>query len=319
MNPFTNPKDKERLNDAIQKFEDQHDIEVLEIRPYGSHARNLDGPDSDWDIMFLFRQEPIDYVSELGNSVDSINTKEDGIDFQGWNIDKFGGLLKNSNPTAIEFLNSNPRIGHREGFSAYLSSLQTHANQNFRPIALYYHYRDMAINNYLKYLAETVHCDGERYMIQGETDDAWLVNVDEDFHEEDMNDPYDRREISKDNDRYEKGTTEQTVGRTLKVLRSVLYARHIRETHEFPSMDFTEFMSESDAIKAEDMEVATRLMMEKRRGNKSKVIGNPHRRLIEKEFRHQPDHEELNVRGIDKEAVNTLIRKTIEDDWWPPS
>jgi len=312
-NPETVALDRADLKAALEEFEDRHDLDILSVRPYGSHAKNMAGPESDHDIMFIYRQEPMAYVEELGNRVGTIHTKEYGYDFQGWNIDKFGGLLKDSNPQCLEFLNSPIEYHYLEEPTLWLDKLKAHANEQFKPIALYYHYRDMAKSNYMKYLAKTIHDgDGTTMLVQDETEDEWIVNTEEDFYPSGW-DHHAERTVRKDSDHFTEGTTEQTVNRTLRVLRSILYARHVRKTHTFPTMDFMSFMSESDVITADDSTAIVELIKMKRRGNKTKEIDKErYTDLIEQELRHEPDHEELNVRGIDRELVNEFITEMVK-------
>lgn len=318
-NPEEIPLDRADLNAALEEFEEQHDLDILSVRPYGSHAKNMAGPESDHDIMFIFRQEPMAYVEELGNRVDTIHTESYGYDFQGWNVDKFGNLLKDSNPQCLEFLNSPVEYKYLEEPSMWLAALREHANTSFKPIALYYHYRDMAKSNYMKYLADTLHDgDGTTFVVQKETDDGYVVSTERDFYPRDWEGlGVHERVISRDSDHFDLGTTEKTVNRTLKVLRSIFYARHVRKTHTFPTMDFMSFMEESDVITADDMTAVVQLIKEKRRGNKTKEVEHDYSDLIESELRHEPDHEELDVRGIDRELVNDFIREMIENDGSP--
>lgn len=305
--------DEDKLNDAISEIEEQNEVSVLSARLYGSHAKNMAGPNSDYDVMLLFKQsDKIDYVRELGNRVDSIHTEINGMDFQCWDVEKFGSLLKDSNPQCLEFLNSPTEYRYREKPTLWLDKLKSHANEQFKPIALYYHYRDMAKSNYVKYLAPTIHdSDGTTMVVQDETDGEWVVNTDEDFYPKKW-DHVSERTVRKDSDHFTKGTTEQTVGRTLKVLRSIFYARHVRQTHTFPTMNFMDFMEQSDVITADDMTTIVQLIKKKRRGLKDEEIGNEYKEIIEAELRHEPDHEELNVRGIDRDMVDDFIEEMIE-------
>lgn len=145
--------DFEGLQDELSHFEDQHDIIIFSARDIGSRAREMDGPDSDRDIMFLFDQPAIAYKRNRG-TIDTIQEHNRfEVDYSGWNIQKFADLLADSNPTTIEYLLS-PIIYHEtDAATAELRYLEQHARRNFSPIALYYHYRSMAEDNYEKYIA----------------------------------------------------------------------------------------------------------------------------------------------------------------------
>jgi predicted nucleotidyltransferase len=310
----------ETLHESLDEFEDQHDIDIFTSRPYGSHAKNMEGPESDHDIMFLFRQELMDYVEELDRRVGSINTELNGIDFQGWNVDKFAGLLKKSNPQCLEYLNSpTEHLEPSQEMEDWLEFLQSHANEYFKPIGLYYHYRDMAKSNYIKYLCKTLHDgDNTRFVVQetaeqGSGKTGYVVNCGEDEF-------YPRKEgvlattervITEDSDKFELGTKEQTVNRNIKILRSIFYAKHVRTEKTFPPMDFLKFMKESDVISADERLAVRELIERKQDGEKNAEVGNPYGDIIEAELRHVPDHDELTIRGIDNDAVDRFLKDAI--------
>jgi len=146
----------------VQYLEKYYGITVLSMRDYGSHAWNLDSESSDKDAGMVFRQEPLDYVKQ-GCYIQNVDRSfvVDGEEFEvmGWNIDRYGSLLADSNPSAIEFLNSG--ITYYEllatGKGQYsvekvFEEMRSHVNESFKPIALWGHYRDMAKANFRKYI-----------------------------------------------------------------------------------------------------------------------------------------------------------------------
>lgn len=121
-------------------------------RDFGSRAWNLDSKWSDHDIAFVFRQDPIEYaqVSEYQQSIDR-DSEHEGVKhtFMGWNLKRFMNLLHKSNPSTIEFLNSD--VNYIYGDSHW-QELTEYVNQHFKPIAMMGHYHSMAKSNYEKYL-----------------------------------------------------------------------------------------------------------------------------------------------------------------------
>jgi predicted nucleotidyltransferase len=111
--------------------------------------------DSDWDVLFLFAQDCANYATIHGR-IDSIHEphlgENDEIDLHGWNIDKFGSLIRDSNPNAIEYC--------RDGAKEYISfpdgqvfeALAENARKNFNHMSLYHHYISMAKRNWKKYI-----------------------------------------------------------------------------------------------------------------------------------------------------------------------
>jgi len=143
--------DETALLEAMADFEDTHDIHIYACRDFGSRAKNMDGENSDRDALFLFDQSPRSYKC-LDSEVDSIVTEKRGIDFQGWNTRKFAELVADSNPTAIEWLNSPERYYEWHQITPELRKLQQYATENFKPIALYYHYKSLAERQYWKHI-----------------------------------------------------------------------------------------------------------------------------------------------------------------------
>lgn len=133
---------------------DEYGVTAFEMRDFGSKAKNTQGPDSDIDAMVLFSQPAEDHKL-LGQYKDSVCREMYGVDVQGWSLKKFGSLLADSNPTAIEFLNSGVvyyRARPKREFADLLDELTRYTNRNLNPIGLYYHYRNMAKDNYKQYI-----------------------------------------------------------------------------------------------------------------------------------------------------------------------
>lgn len=77
--------------------------------------------------------------------------EHEGIEhtFMGWNLKRFANLLYKSNPSTIEFLNSDVRYVYGDD---HWEDLTEYVNQNFKPIAMMGHYHSLAKSNYKKYL-----------------------------------------------------------------------------------------------------------------------------------------------------------------------
>ena len=127
---------------------DEIDARVLVAREFGSRARDLDGPHSDRDVGFVFLQAPFDYVG-VGRYRESVDRDSGENEFVGWNLRRFGDLLSTSNPTMIEFLNSD--VEYVSGGDAW-DDLREYVDESFKPIALIGHYRSLAESNYESYV-----------------------------------------------------------------------------------------------------------------------------------------------------------------------
>ena len=307
-------RDELSSREVVRRLEDDYDMEVLMMRDFGSHAYNLQNEDSDKDALLVFRQEPEKWL-KIGDpsATEHFQRMIGDWDVQGWSLKKFAGLINSSNPTAMEFLNS-PVTYYTGGkaFDAYFGSLQQYANENFNPIGLYFHYRNLAEHNYSKYVQENVTCsrwdEDERYKILEDGDGYWECDV--------SGSEYVLGEVetfNKDNPHVKKGTLDQTVKRNLFAARATAYAKHIRHQKTMPPMDFMEFLehySESAGISPEDHELLSELAGMKR-GGRNDEIGNTIEQFVEDELAYEPDHEELNRRGISNERINRFIEECL--------
>lgn len=260
---------EELVLEKLESIEEKYEVQVISARDFGSTSWNLDSEDSDRDVSFVFVQKPLCYIQSgtYQETIDldpKLNGKEHT--FMGWNIKRFVQLLKKSNPTAIEFLKSSVTYKEKEAVSETLDELERKASENFKPIALFYHYRSMAKSNY------------ERYVKEGDDD---------------------------------------TLKRNLYVLRGLLYARYVEQTHQFPEIDFFSFVKKEryrkvlkEADVPEDLlETVEDYAKLKKEGEGDKSVGNPHKDWIEEELENRLDREKHDTRGINQETVNNAVEK----------
>jgi len=105
------------IKDIIEQETTARNVTPIAARSFGSRMMNLHSDSSDYDILLLFAQEPEEYV-QVGGYKDTFSSSYNTTDIQSWNINKFTELLNYSNPTAIEFLQSqveyyvNEEYGH---------------------------------------------------------------------------------------------------------------------------------------------------------------------------------------------------------------
>jgi len=280
---MTDHKQFKDIEEMVNYLEKKYGITVLSIRDYGSRAWSLDSETSDMDAGMVFTQEPMDYI-ELGGYTQNIDRKFyiDGEEFEliGWNIKRFAELLNKSNPSMIEWLNSDityydeqKAFGIKEGQSyktenTLFKEIKEHANEEFKPISLFYHYRSMAKSNYTKY----------------------IVN---------------RNDLS--------------IKRHLYILRGLTYARYVEKTHSMPPLDYTEFyrnqlkeMRDEGTIPDMVYQYIGEFIRAKKNGEGSREIGDQELwDWISDELDDHLDNEQHDVRGIDKEKVNQLIRSVV--------
>ncbi|WP_276256876.1 nucleotidyltransferase domain-containing protein [Halomontanus rarus] len=303
---------------ALEAVADRHDVRIVAARDVGSRAWNLDHAGSDYDVVFLFAQRPVEYAT-LDGYESALEFSRGDCECQGWNVRRFAELVVDSNPTAFEFLHSPLR--YRE-FDP-LARLEADVGDSFVPIALYHHYRSLAVRQYRKYLQgrlleseggdlayRVLEDRGDEYLVRSADTD---VNVDADDGDENGT----VQSIPKATDDYAEATTDRTVKRHLYVARGVLYAQYVRETHEFPTLDFLQFLEEvtdvgrgGDWVDADFLERTRQLAERKRRGEGDAVVG----RLFEPEEVRLPeiDPSEHADGGVDRGRVDGFVREALE-------
>ncbi|WP_435332988.1 nucleotidyltransferase domain-containing protein [Haloarchaeobius sp. TZWWS8] len=260
------------LDDALAEVESTHDFTVLAARDLGSRAWGLDDDGSDYDVAFLFRQPAAEYAT-LRGYVETVETSyPPALELTGWNLTRFAELLVESNPTALEFLHTPVRYREFEP----LAALETDVADEFERMRLYHHYRSLAERQFRKYLQRRLLADGEpAYVVVDETADEWLCRpTDEPVSPSRTAESLVR--VSKGDDRFAAGACDQTVKRTLYVVRAVLIARYVRDTHRFPTLDFPSFLDELDAVELVDASIIRRtrdLVARKRAGEGDEVVG----------------------------------------------
>jgi len=268
----------ENERDAIMShlldYADECRFRLLAARDYGSRARGLESPSSDYDIFFIFAQPPADYA--LGTDTETY-TKEIGpdeslldteIELHGWNLQRFIGSdgLKGSNPTAIEFCASPERYYMDDTAAPYMETMCEHAYEQFKPYALMNHYRSLAASNYGKYIEGDYKltsdtswgdlmypADPSWGAIAHESTEGLAVDEEETTIGEDEISVYGSFEQTPylgsidvedalERDLIEPTTLDRTNKRYLNIAQALLKSRYIEDTHECPPMDANELL-----------------------------------------------------------------------------
>lgn len=146
---------EDEIRSELFRLEQEKNIHIINARERGSRMLGASHERSDWDVLFLFAQDAANYATIHGH-IDSIHEphlgEDDEIDLHGWNIDKFGGLIRDSNPNAIEYCREDPKeyITFHDGGA--FDALARDARENFNHMALYHHYISMGKRNWKKYI-----------------------------------------------------------------------------------------------------------------------------------------------------------------------
>jgi uncharacterized protein len=133
----------------LATIERDHQVKVLFACESGSRGWGFASPDSDFDVRFVYVNRLPWYLTvEAGRDV--IEQPISGeLDINGWDLRKTLQLLRESNPTLLEWLRS-PIVYQQEG--DWVARLRTLAEDGFSPVRGYHHYVSMAKKNLREHL-----------------------------------------------------------------------------------------------------------------------------------------------------------------------
>lgn len=148
---------KDKINKLLKEVAKEYNVRILFCVESGSRAWGMESKDSDYDVRFVFHRTPDEYTRinpksdvitvAFNNKFERCNSEGALIDMQGFDILKFSKMLSNSNPTVIEWLSSDI-LYYGERPKEYVRF----SKELFNFISLYYHYKSMGKQNYLKYI-----------------------------------------------------------------------------------------------------------------------------------------------------------------------
>ncbi len=142
--------DIETIRSRLSAFERAHDLRVLFAVESGSRAWGFASPDSDFDVRAVFVR-PLDRYLTVAQPPEDYTTLDGDFDLGAWDLRKFLRLLRKSNATPAEWLQSPIRYAGEEDAFAKLFSL---AKANFQPRATLNHYRGLARQSWGAFDAE---------------------------------------------------------------------------------------------------------------------------------------------------------------------
>ncbi|WGD35881.1 nucleotidyltransferase domain-containing protein [Olleya sp. YS] len=132
---------KTKILEKLSEIEKENNIEILFAVESGSRAWGFESPDSDYDIRFVYKHKK-DWYLNLWEQKDTIEfMTEDDLDGSGWEFKKALKLLAKSNASFLGWLFS-PIVYRAD--DSFLKDIKTIANNNFNPVAGFYHYHSMS-------------------------------------------------------------------------------------------------------------------------------------------------------------------------------
>lgn len=138
-----------RVLQELERIERERNVTVLYACESGSRAWGFASTDSDYDVRFVYVEKP-DWFVQVDTPRDVIERPlDDELDISGWELRKTLGLLRKSNPTLLEWLDS-PLVYRQDATAT--AQLRGLAEAFYSPPAARSHYLSMAKKNFRGYL-----------------------------------------------------------------------------------------------------------------------------------------------------------------------
>ncbi|SHM91895.1 hypothetical protein SAMN05216593_104337 [Pseudomonas asturiensis] len=138
-----------RVLNELARIERERNVTVLYACESGSRAWGFASTDSDYDVRFVYVEKP-EWFVQVDSGRDVIERPlDDELDVSGWELRKTLGLLRKSNPTLLEWLDS-PLVYRSE--TEATARLRALAEAFYSPPAARHHYLSMARKNFRGYL-----------------------------------------------------------------------------------------------------------------------------------------------------------------------
>lgn len=144
------------LTDQFKSFEEKARSKILFIVEVGSRAYSIPSPGSDYDIKFVYARSLDQYldlkrkhdccrlnIGKIELDLTDDNVDEENVtesDVEGWDITKFLGLMKKSNVSVFEWLNS-PIVYKEHGL---FESIRDISQSYWSPRESSFHYTGIA-------------------------------------------------------------------------------------------------------------------------------------------------------------------------------
>lgn len=137
------------IPNILKEIEKRYDVRILFAVESGSRAWGFASKDSDWDVRFVYVHKPEWYfsVDERRDVIEEMYPND--IDAVGWDIKKALMLLKRSNPSLMEWINS-PIVYRAE--ERFMNEIKPLVLECFNPTKAMYHYQRIYVKHDERYL-----------------------------------------------------------------------------------------------------------------------------------------------------------------------
>lgn len=136
------------IQETLTRIEREQNIRILYAVESGSRAWGFASPDSDYDVRYVYVRRTEDYlrIDPIRDTIEG--PLDDVLDFAGWDLKKTLELLRKTNPSLMEWVQS--PIVYRT--SPQWDHLARHISAYFSPLANLTHYLSMAQGNWQKHM-----------------------------------------------------------------------------------------------------------------------------------------------------------------------
>ncbi|WPH13275.1 nucleotidyltransferase domain-containing protein [Variovorax paradoxus] len=143
------PAMRAQIMQALRDIEARHDVTVLFACESGSRGWGFASPDSDYDVRFIYVNRLPWYltVTPRRDVIELPISSE--LDVNGWDLRKALGLMRESNPTLLEWLRS--PVVYRDDAAA-MPRFRALAEAVFSNARGWHHYASMAKKNFREHL-----------------------------------------------------------------------------------------------------------------------------------------------------------------------
>lgn len=114
------------IENKLKEIEKEHRIKILYACESGSRAWEFPSPDSDFDVRFIYTRTINEYLSITDQDDNLSFPINDELDIYGWDIRKVLKLIRKSNTTPFEWLQSPIVYQQEDGFREDLFALCQH-------------------------------------------------------------------------------------------------------------------------------------------------------------------------------------------------
>lgn len=143
------PAMRRQIMDSLTRIEREHSVTILFACESGSRGWGFASPDSDYDVRFIYVNRLPWYLTVTpGRDVIEVPISGD-LDINGWDLRKALGLMRESNPTLLEWLRS-PVVYREDGGT--MDRFRALAETVFSNAKGWHHYASMAKKNFREHL-----------------------------------------------------------------------------------------------------------------------------------------------------------------------